>query len=140
MTIHVYWGNPESTIIHMDFVAGWSYDEVLAAMSDMADMLDTVQHPVLVIGDLRTSRFAPNLSVSTYKRIAETDFLSHPNLAMFCLLGTQIYVSMLLETFGKLFPKAYRKFRMVESVEEALQYLHPSRASKPHTDFSGMVI
>ncbi len=140
MTIHVSWGNPDCTMIHMDFVAGWSYDEVLAAMSDMTDMLDTVQHPVVVIGDLRTSRFAPNLSVSTYKRIAETDFLSHPNLAMFCLLGTQVYVSILLETFGKLFPKAYRKFRMVETVEEALQFLHPSHPGKHHTHPKRMVV
>jgi hypothetical protein len=140
MTIEVSWGNPEHTVIHMNFVPGWTYEEVLTAMNDMADMLDTVQRPVVVIGDLRTSRFAPNLSVSTYKRIAETRFLSHPNLARFCLLGVQTYVRMLVITFGKLFPKAYVKFRMVETVEEALQYLHPSKASKPHTDFLGMIV
>ncbi len=123
MAIEVSWGNPERTVIRMDFAADWTYDEVFVALDDIADMLDAIQHPAITVADMSSSKFAPNISLNVYRRVAESRFLNHPNLSVLCLMGVQTYVRMLVVTFSKLFPKAYRKFRMVETVEEALQYI-----------------
>lgn len=123
MTIDVSWGNPERTVIRMDFAGDWTYDEVLVVLDGIADMLDAIQHPAITIIDMRSVKFAPNISLSIYRRLAVSRFMNHPNLRVVCLLGVQTYVRMLAITFSKLFPEAYRKFRMVETVEEALQHM-----------------
>jgi len=116
MPITVRWDNNAKTIIYYHFDSAWTWDEFNAVYKDVYAMLDTVQHKVHAIVDLRTSRLLPRDTLTEMRRLT---YEQHENG------GITIFITdnALARTFYSILSNVYRRareiFRLVNSPEEA---------------------
>jgi hypothetical protein len=116
MSIKVTWDNAERTIICFDFEGRWDWDELYAASDQATEMLDSVDHMVDFIMDIRETQKIPKDFMSHAERIASG---SHPRRGMMVVVGA----NRLLRTVGsglrRLFPDATRNLVFAADLEEA---------------------
>jgi len=120
MGIAVSWDNPQRTIICFDFSQGWDWDDVYAASDQATTMLDSVEHTVHIIMDIRNGGKIPGDLMSHAERIASGH---HPRRGMMIVVGA----NRLLRTVGgglrKLFPDATRNVIFASDLEEAYEII-----------------
>jgi hypothetical protein len=116
MPITVRWDNDAKTIIYYIFDSAWTWDEFNTIYKDVYAMLDTVEHKVHAIVDLRTSRLLPRDTLTEMRRLT---YEQHKNG------GITIFITAnaLARTFYSILSNVYRRareiFRLVNTPEEA---------------------
>jgi hypothetical protein len=127
MSIKVAWDNADRTIISFDFDNRWDWDELYAASDQATEMLDSVDHMVDFIMDIRET-VIPKDFMSHAERLASG---SHPRRGVMVVVG----VNGLLRTVGsglrRLFPDATRNLVFAADVEEAYEVIEEKQMSRP---------
>ena len=128
MGIAVTWDNPQRTVICFDFRDHWDWDDLYAASDQATAMLDTVNHTVHFIMDLRQANKIPGDLMAHAERIAGGH---HPRRGKMIVVGA----NRLLRTVGgglrKLFPDATRNVVFARDLEEAYEIIADSQPSRP---------
>ena len=118
MTITVSWGNEDKTIIALSYERPWNWVEFETAVGEMTALLDSVNHPVDMIFDIRRAGAPPRGALDRFKKVAETN---HPNAGWLVFIDSGTVVMRFLDLLMKLYGLTGNvpKFQFVHSMEEA---------------------
>jgi hypothetical protein len=84
-------------------------------------MLNEVNHKVVVVIDLSRSPSMPGMHMRSLQQIANARTNNHPNMTVRYLIGLRPYLKTMLDIFGRIFPRAYQKYRVANTVEDAIE-------------------
>lgn len=116
MGIKIMWDNDERTIMRYEFEARWSWADLYAASDEGTARLDSVDHRVDVIADLRGTSHLPGDFMQHAGRIAGG---THPHRGIVVVVGASPVLRGLSNTVGFLYRKATKDLRFADSLEEA---------------------
>lgn len=113
--IEINWANDEQTIIVGKLQKGWTFQTINDSLSEIYDLVDSVEHETYVILDFLDAGKIPSGSISNFKAVAST---IHPRVKMYINVSN----SMLVETLTNVFTSIHRqnnRARVVKTLEEA---------------------
>lgn len=120
MPISVRWDNTEKTCIYYEFIGQWSWDEFDAVYADVYEMLDTVNHKVHAIVDLRNSHLLPQNTLTQMRRLT---FQQHENGGITIFITENKFAHTLFNILTGVLREAKRIFRIVHAPAEAYQLI-----------------
>lgn len=123
MSVKVYWFNENQTALVYDFQGEWTWNETFLAIDEAVTLLDSVQHRVNIVVDLRGSRRVPPVAPQALARIANAPTMSHPNTNILIVIGLSGFLQTLYEIFRRLYPYAAQRYREARTQEELLALL-----------------
>lgn len=113
--IQVVWDNEAQTIIRCDFEEGWSFNDLLALLDQIYQMMESVDTEAYVIFNLLEANSLPSVKLLNFKAAT---IKVHPRVKMFI----DVTHSILITTLTDLFKRAYRdtvKIHVVRTLQEA---------------------
>lgn len=118
MPIKVEWETDEKVVLLSIYEGTWDLDEFYAATHVINTMMDSVDHKVHLILDMRKSRGLPKGFIGA---IRITGKKRHPCLGTMVLVGGNLLVRMFNDMFLKLYPRPdeSKPMHMVANYEEA---------------------
>lgn len=122
MGISVQWDNSEQTIIRFAYVGNWSFGDLFDAMQDARTLMDTVDHPVHGIIDMRESKLMPNGALSLGRNVT---MRKHPNQGRTVIVGASGFARTLYDVYRKVYRTTFDEsaYAFANSLEEARQNL-----------------
>jgi hypothetical protein len=117
MSITVKWFNDEHKIVHWDIEGAWNWDDVYLSLDEANALLDTVDHTVHTIVDVRNSPLIPGGTITQLKNLVNKQ---HPQAGISVFVTTNTFARSVFMMFSKLTGKAGERFRLVATPEEAL--------------------
>ena len=117
MPITLKWDNEEKTIIRIDFVGEFTWDDINAIAHEEQVLLDSVEHKADFIVDLEKV-ILPKDTLANFSKIVSTPIIMHPNAGLIVVIGTNRFVEAILNIFGSVY-KQGEKIVTVASLEEA---------------------
>lgn len=124
MRVNVEWQNTEKTLIHIQLLAGWTWDNMRTALKQVDDMIVSVAHPVHLMIDLRQGGRVP----SDFLAVAG-DLLNQgqarPNEGEKVIVGANFLIKTAYRGFQSLYKTKLenRPIHFADSVEEAQQLI-----------------
>lgn len=115
MTVHVEWDNEEKTVIRTTYQEPVKIEDVFTALDQQVVLLDSVEHPVVMMIDMSTLKRLPHTTLSSYPEIAKHRGIHHPNTAMSYVVMNNLPMEYMINIFSRLFAK----FDTATSVEQA---------------------
>jgi hypothetical protein len=125
MPATVDWHNPEKTALRLIYVGILNANDVFAAHKAAAQLLDTVNHPVILISDYQAATSTMMGTLGRVRSTMETPY--HPNTATIIIY---VGVNPLIAAIGKIVTRVYparfagRDIRIVQTLEEADRIIH----------------
>jgi hypothetical protein len=127
MPITVDWDNLQQTIILFTYNRPWTWREFDAAVEQTLALVNTVDHKVDIIFDLRNGGFPPRDAVWRFKTAAE---LSHPNVGQYVYVAPSM-LAHFVKNVIQIINRAYGGFGtfqvppivFTKSLEEARAFL-----------------
>lgn len=117
--ITALWDNPEQTVIRYHFEGAWGWKDLYAVIETAAAMMDTVEHRVCIVLDLRESRSVPTLNPSGLRHLANAPTTNHRNMGIFVIVGANTFTRAMFDIFARLYPRAVEAYHMADSIERA---------------------
>ena len=103
MAITAEWDNEEKTIIRQTYVGYWTWDDIQGMVEACQQMLDSVDHKVNFISDLRQSQtMLPPGVTAQFSWL--TNYLRHPKMGKSVIVGASEFIRV----FGNIFISAHR--------------------------------
>lgn len=127
MPITVRWDDEAHTRIYYVFSGSWKWDEFDALYADVYKMLDTVNHKVHAIVDLRESRLVPQDSLTQMRRLT---FQQHENGGITVVITDNRFAHTLYSILTGVLRQAKAIFRIAYSPEEAYDLILEHEAVK----------
>ena len=124
MGIHIEWDNQTHSTIRQIFDQHWTWDDFYGAKRRVDAMIDTVHQPVGLILDMPPNVVMPPNALSHGKQYIDTE---HPNLCLIVIVSTNQVLQTLYNLFGKVYPIATHRVRMVASLDAARNILAQTR-------------
>jgi hypothetical protein len=132
MPVQLDWENDDHTIVHMEMIGHWTWKEAYDGSGVGFTMLESVDHPVDVIIDLRKSTGLPVLALTHARNMIPK---RHPRTRMTVFIGA----NELFMTLWRIFSSAYRQIGHIEefgfarNLDEAYQIFaaQPSKTIQP---------
>jgi len=119
MSVHVEWDSEERSIILWSFVGRWTWGEFDDAFKTVRAMLDSINHPVDIICDMRQMSILPPDIVSRFK----ANYLQKTDRIRFLLMvGMDADLQLFWNTFTDLPYARQLKAYYFETPEEARQF------------------
>ncbi len=115
MPVTVEWDNEEKTVIRFDYDGAYTWEDVYNAMDKSNKMMETVEHSVAHIIDVRKAGSVPPNALSHARRI---EAKTHPRRSYHVTVGANTFVRVMFNTFTKL--------KMSVSAERGLNYFTSS--------------
>lgn len=103
MGITILWDNEEKTIIRYVYEGRWVWDDLHHARVQVHEMLNTVNHPVGIIVDVRESTLVPNGALSQGRQFATTSPTTHPNEGRTIIVGANTFLRSMYDLFRKIY-------------------------------------
>lgn len=128
MSIKVLWDNPEKTIIRYAYDGRWSLDEFNDAYVEARKLLDTVDHLVDFIIDVRSSPLIPNGVLSRGRNVV---LAPHPNEGRTMIIGASSFVRAMADIFQKIY--GVRGNRIPFLFATTLEDAHVRLAQREHS-------
>jgi len=118
MPIKTEWETDEKVVLLSIYEGHWDLDEFYAAVQDINNMMDSVDHEVNIILDMRNSKALPKGFIGA---IRQTGKKRHPCLGTMVLVGGNLLLRTFNDMFLKLYPRpsSSRAMYMVANYEEA---------------------
>ena len=122
MPVNIEWDNEAKTIIRMELVGNWTWDEAYRGAQQGYAMLETVDHEVGVLMDLRNSKAIPSNAI-THARIMIKQ--RHPRTGLTVFVGTTTFFTALWNVFSRLYTLLARQQNSVfaPTMEDARRML-----------------
>lgn len=122
MSIEIVWDNDEQTIIRVTFPEEWTWDEWLEIDVITAPMLDSVQHKVCFLADLRQAKRVPSgLQLKVAREILE---FRHENSDMLVIFGMNKSIDTLLKVVLMALSRLRTHIEIVDTLDEAYERIH----------------
>jgi hypothetical protein len=124
MGITAVWDNDEKTIIRYIYDGSWTWDDFYTAFGQAYKMIDTVNHRVDIIVDVRMSSLLPQNALSRGRQLSTS---THTNQGRTIVVGANALMRSVSNIFNKVYTKAADdlKISFVRTMEEAHdQLLH----------------
>lgn len=102
MAIRVAWGSEDKTLLLNVYEGTWTLDEFYQAVRETNALLDSVNHKVNIILDVRHSGLFPRGFMSAVRMLQQNP---HRNNGIMVLVGVNTFVRVFYDTFLKLFPQ-----------------------------------
>jgi len=119
MGVHVEWDNEEMTAILWSFVGRWTWGEFDDAMRAATAMLETVEHQVDCILDVRQMMILPPDVVS---RVKEHYLRRSDNAGRILAVGLDANLQLFWDTFTTLPYAQHLKAHYFDTLEEARHF------------------
>jgi hypothetical protein len=127
MPIQMAWDNPHKTVVRFTFTDHWSVDELYAAFANTRLMLDSVEHGVDAIFEMRTSYIPVNLI--TQLRYAAQCCPRRLNLLV--VVSESMIINQMFNVFVRFYAIMAMKYKLVHSMDAAHALLNEARAAQP---------
>ncbi len=118
MPINLEWDNPDKTVLRMDVIGRWTWDEMYQASHEGYKMLDAVPHRVCSLIDFSASQGIPSNAITHARNMMGKQ---HPRTGLTVMVG----VSPLFLSLWRVFVRVYalfsreQDFTFAGSLEEA---------------------
>lgn len=118
MSIKTEWGNDEKTILLFTYEPNWSWNDLNDAVTLAYDMMETIDHPVVHIADMRNASILPSGAMTQGRNLANR---RHPRQTLLIVVGANSLVRTLGNTFSKIYSRVGGDSRNVyaATLEEA---------------------
>jgi hypothetical protein len=124
MSVHVEWDNPEKTAVRWTYVGRWTWGEYDDALKVANSLLETVDHPVDYITDVRQMGILP---ADVVKRV-KSEYLVLPEKVRYLLaVGFDTNLRLFWDTFTDLPYAHHLKLTYFETLDEARAYSRQGR-------------
>jgi hypothetical protein len=100
LSIKAFWDNSDKSIIRYAYEGRWTMDEFNNVYTEARQLLDTVDHPVDFIIDVRSSPLIPDGVLSRGRNVA---FAPHPNEGRTIIVGANSFVRAMADIFQKIY-------------------------------------
>jgi hypothetical protein len=131
MPIDVEWDNAEKTIVRQTYGREVTYNDYYDGVKKRFELISSVEHPVDLIIDLRGAN--PNLKgLVSAGRYASRHV--PPNQRFVLLVGANLFIRSLVNTFIKILPKVSDKIYFVATLEEARKFLQEKNSQTNSSD------
>lgn len=129
MPIRVIWDNEEKTVIQYLYEGRWTWDDFYKALNQARAMIDTVNHKVDFIVNIKSSSILPENALSRGQSIGSSP---HPNQGVTIVVGANSFMQSMYNIFSKVYGKAAGnlKISFVATPEEAQAKLKERRAAE----------
>ena len=118
MPINIYWDNDDKTIIRVDIIQPWELDEFYRLHEVTTGMLNTVDHKVAFIADVRELGGLPRgISLRQTSKVLSA---AHPNDLGMILIGMNRGIQMFMNVILRVFPVVTNVI-LVQTEDEAYQ-------------------
>lgn len=114
--IEVCWDNLEQTIVRWDFVGDWDWKMFQEAQQQSDKLLQSVEHRVDIIGDVRNSPVLPKNAFGNYNKFQRNTL---DNKGWIILVGANPFVKSMVTIFDKLHRVSGLGFAFADTPEEA---------------------
>lgn len=120
MPIHVYWDNPERTVV-VEVVEGkWDLMDVHNLLDEVNGMFKSVTHRVDIIVDMRETRFVPDNIMAAMSR---SERYMAPNLGIIIIVNAPLLAKALINAIRTVAPGLVSRTAFVKSVDDAHKIL-----------------
>lgn len=116
MGIRMVWDNAERTILCCITTGSWDWPDVDDALAEMHRMLDTVDHAVDYVIDMRGTRLMPRSPIWHGSRLSRG---RHANSGRTVFLGAPSVVQGVINVLGKVYPELSGSLLFADSMEDA---------------------
>ncbi len=129
MAIRLLWENESRTIIRMEVVGRWTWNEMFQASQQGYAMLETVDHIVDPIIDFRQSEGLPDFAISNSSRMIGK---RHPRTGVTMIVTTHPLFLGMWNAFRRVYVifAKQEEFRLVKTLDEALSVLKQVQAER----------
>jgi hypothetical protein len=119
MSIHVSWKDEEQTILLVQFVDEWTWEDYKLAFEDARLMVKDIDHHFVQLLDMRQSKVISSGAASQHiLRARRSSFSEHVGITV--IVGAETRIKVILDVFEKISGRAYPKRYLVESLDEAM--------------------
>jgi hypothetical protein len=126
MPIKLWWEDEAQTIFCWHLEGHWTWEEFRARLPLAAAAQRSVDHRVDVLFDMRQTDHLPPAAVHHVRQV----LASMPdNVGLLVMVGPNIFVKAALATFSSLYKQSAKKFRLVDTLDEAYELLSALRVS-----------
>lgn len=116
MPISADWDNPEKTIIRYVISNPWSLDELYERQADVRVMLETVDHTVHLITELKPPIVPPKNALVNLKRATG---IAADNEGVHYVVGSGALLQTVYGVMQKILPSVIERMHFVPTLEEA---------------------
>lgn len=124
-TIDVTWYSDDQNILVFTFTDGWDWSDFMTVADTAWEMMDTVDHAIIQIFDLREVSRLPVNIFSRGRTVFGAD--KHPNLNTLIIVGANNYLMAVYRAFTSMLPASLiNRWNMtfVDTMEEAIISAH----------------
>jgi hypothetical protein len=128
MGIDIKWDNEEKTIILTTYSGEFTWDELEAMNRESEVMLDSVDHEVDILVNLK-DLVLPKNTLANFPKIAQAPSLTHSRVGLLVLFGASHFAQTLLDLLGKVYSTA-ASIVIVPTLEEAYEVIAEHRQAR----------
>jgi hypothetical protein len=130
MSIQIAWDDDRHQIILVTVEGGFAWEELDAALSRTLGMMDTVNHKVHFIIDIRRAKINPGSALGQAQKAATPD--THRNEGMKLVVGANPIVKMLYNAYRKIVHSMGKEqeFLFAKSIEAARERIAQEQTSQ----------
>lgn len=122
MAIEIVWDNDNQTIIRVTFPEQWTWDDFLEVDTITAKMVDSVNHKVCFLADLRqTKRIPTGLKLDIANQVLD---FRHENSDLLIIVGMNKMIRALLNITLMALSRIRTQIKIVETIDEAYECIH----------------
>jgi len=128
MPVQLDWENEAHTIVHMEFIGRWTWDEAYEGSKLGYTLLESVDHVVYVIIDMSRSTGVPLLALTHARNMIAK---RHPRTGMTVFIGANELFLTLWRIFSTAYPQAAhtQEFTFARDLDEAQQFFKAHSSS-----------
>jgi hypothetical protein len=116
VAIKVVWGNPEKTIVSIEVCGYYSWTEMHESMEEKFALMDSVDHKVCVLMDMREAGPLPGPVLPNLKRIIT---MVHPNEGTNVIVGARGILPVLFDLIVKPYRSEEASYVFADTLEQA---------------------
>ena len=126
MAMTVVWDDDARTIVRYDVEGSWTWDDYQDSLVELNSLLDTVDHKVDVIINIRSGKWIPE---DVFNRFNHDMRQRHPNIGRLqVFVGAGMLIQILVASFMRIYGRAVDiEFLFADTLEEARQLIHERR-------------
>jgi uncharacterized membrane protein YoaK (UPF0700 family) len=119
MPIELSWKDDAKTILFVQFVDEWTWEDYKLAFENARLMVKDIDHHFVQLLDMRQSKVISSGAASQHiLRARRSTFSEHVGITV--IVGAETRIRVVLDVFEKSSGRAYPKRYLVESLDEAM--------------------
>jgi hypothetical protein len=120
MGITIGWDNEEKSVMRFEYHGIWSWEEFYKNIEEANQMMDTVNHPVVSIIDMRDSPYLPPNAAVHIRNVIRMS-MSHNNSGISVFLKATRIIEAMIEVLRQVYPDILEQTEWLycDTLEEA---------------------